>query len=123
MHDDEVDIDEALVQRLLARQMPAFAGLPLTVVEPLGTDHAIWRLGDDHVVRLPRIGRAAGQAELEATWLPRLAPHLPVAVPEPVGAAVNQACAALPYYQGTYPLIVERSRHELAVLGVGPAWA
>ncbi len=34
------------------------------------------------------------------------------------GAAVNQACAALPYYLNTYPLIVERSRHKLASLGI-----
>jgi aminoglycoside phosphotransferase (APT) family kinase protein len=34
------------------------------------------------------------------------------------GAAVNQACAALPYYLDTYPLIVERSRHKLAQLGI-----
>jgi aminoglycoside phosphotransferase (APT) family kinase protein len=37
------------------------------------------------------------------------------------GAAINQACAALPYYLDTYPLIIERSWHKLAVLGVGPA--
>ena len=36
------------------------------------------------------------------------------------GAAINQACAALPYYLETYPLIVERSWHKLAQLGVGP---
>ena len=30
------------------------------------------------------------------------------------GAAINQACAALPYYLHTYPLIVERSWHKLA---------
>jgi aminoglycoside phosphotransferase (APT) family kinase protein len=34
------------------------------------------------------------------------------------GAAINQACAALPYYLDTYPLIVARSWHKLAVLGV-----
>ncbi|MCZ7535908.1 MAG: hypothetical protein M5T61_08290 [Acidimicrobiia bacterium] len=34
------------------------------------------------------------------------------------GAAIHQACAALPYYLQSYPLIVERSRHKLAVLGV-----
>jgi aminoglycoside phosphotransferase (APT) family kinase protein len=37
------------------------------------------------------------------------------------GAAVNQASAALPYYLDTYPLIVERSWHKLAALGIGPA--
>lgn len=36
------------------------------------------------------------------------------------GAAINQACAALPYYRDTYPLIVERSWHKLAALGVLP---
>ena len=36
------------------------------------------------------------------------------------GAAVNQACSALPYYMGTYPLIVERSWHKLVSLGVQP---
>ena len=35
-------------------------------------------------------------------------------------AAINQACAALPYYLDTYPLIVERSWHKLAELGVLP---
>ena len=37
------------------------------------------------------------------------------------GAAINQACAALPYYLHTYPLIVERSWHKLAALGVPAA--
>ncbi len=37
------------------------------------------------------------------------------------GAAINQACAALPYYLDTYPLIVERSRHKLQALGIGLA--
>jgi aminoglycoside phosphotransferase (APT) family kinase protein len=36
------------------------------------------------------------------------------------GAAINQACAALPYYEHTYPLIVARSWHKLAALGVLP---
>jgi aminoglycoside phosphotransferase (APT) family kinase protein len=36
------------------------------------------------------------------------------------GAAVNQACAALPYYLHTYPQIVERSWHKLALLGIEP---
>src|SRR5438128_705137 len=84
MHDDDIDVGDALVRHLLATQMPDLADLPLIVVEAWGTDNAIWRVGSDLVVRLPRIHWAAGQAEREATWLPQLAPHLPVAVPEPV---------------------------------------
>lgn len=95
MHDDEVEVDEGLVRRLLATQMPDLADLPLIVVEPWGTDNAIWRLGADLVVRLPRIHWAAGQPELEATWLPRLSPHLPVALPEPI--ALGQPEGGYPY--------------------------
>lgn len=84
MHDDEVDIDEGLVRRLLDAQLPHLAEQQLTLVEPWGTDNAIWRLGTDFVVRLPRIRWARGQPEKEATLLPRLAPHLSVELPEPV---------------------------------------
>jgi aminoglycoside phosphotransferase (APT) family kinase protein len=95
MHRDEVPVDEALVRRLLASQMPELAGRPLTRVEPWGTDNAIWRLGDELVVRLPRMEWATEQVEREATWLPRLGPHLPVAVPEPV--AVGEPAGDYPY--------------------------
>src|SRR5438094_3668416 len=63
MHDGEVEMDDALVRRLLAAQMPDLADRPLTIVEPWGTDNGIWRLGDDLVVRLPRIGWATSQIE------------------------------------------------------------
>jgi aminoglycoside phosphotransferase (APT) family kinase protein len=95
MHEDEVEVNDALVRRLLASQMPTLADLPLVVVEPWGTDNAIWRLGADLVVRLPRIHWAAGQVELDARWLPRLAPQLPVAIPEPV--AIGEPDHGYPY--------------------------
>lgn len=84
MHHDEVDVDQRLVERLLRDQFPAFHGLPLTIVEPWGTDHAVWRLGDECVVRLPRIDWARRQPEQDARWLPELAPNLPVTIPTPV---------------------------------------
>jgi aminoglycoside phosphotransferase (APT) family kinase protein len=88
MHEDEIEVDAALVRHLLATQLPGAADLPLSKVEPWGTDNAIWRLGDALVVRLPRIHWATEQVEREATWLPRLAPHLPVSVPEPIAIGV-----------------------------------
>jgi aminoglycoside phosphotransferase (APT) family kinase protein len=95
MHADEVDVDESLVRRLLASQMPDLADRPLRIVEPWGTDNGVWRLGDDLVVRLPRITWAAGQVDREARWLPVLAAHVPVAVPEPV--AVGEPAEGYPY--------------------------
>ncbi|MGW4063600.1 aminoglycoside phosphotransferase family protein [Amycolatopsis sp. NPDC004747] len=77
-------IDTALVRRLVDTQFPQWAGLPLARFTPAGSDHVIHRLGTELSVRLPRHAGAIAQAEKEAEWLPRLAPHLPLAVPEPV---------------------------------------
>ena len=84
MHADEVDTDVALVERLLAEQFPQWAGLPIERVESSGTVNAIYRLGADMAVRLPRIPWGLGDAEREHRWLPWLAPQLPLAVPTPL---------------------------------------
>lgn len=91
MHDDEVDVPEELVRSLLAGQFPSLADLPLRLVEPWGTDNAIWRLGDDLVLRLPRVAWAAEQVHWEAEFLPRLDGTLPVATPVPVALGVPAA--------------------------------
>src|SRR5207237_491974 len=54
MHADEVHTDVPLVRRLLAGQFPQWADLPLERVASSGTDNALYRLGDDMVVQLPR---------------------------------------------------------------------
>ncbi|GAA3071008.1 hypothetical protein GCM10017562_42730 [Streptomyces roseofulvus] len=79
-------IDEALVRRLVAAQFPHWAGLDVRRVASAGTDNAMFRLGDDLAVRLPKAEWAAGHAEKEQRWLPRLAPALPLPVPRPLGA-------------------------------------
>ena len=84
MHADEVDVDDALVRRLVATQFPQWANLRIEPVEPRGTDNALYRLGDDMVVRLPRTERTTATLEKERKWLPMLAPHLPLAVPIPL---------------------------------------
>lgn len=84
MHADEVETSPELLSSLLRDQFPHWAQLSITLVDSYGTDHDIYRLGPDLSVRMPRIGWAMQQADLEAAWLPRLAPRLPLAVPEPV---------------------------------------
>ena len=84
MHDNEVSTDAALVARLLSAQFPQWADLPIEQVLSAGTDNALYRLGDDLVVRMPRIDWAIGDAEKEFRWLTRLAPFLPLAIPVPL---------------------------------------
>ena len=100
LHDDEVDIDASLVTCLLAEQFPAWAGLPVRVVASSGTDNVTFRVGPDLAVRLPRTARMQGQVEKDLAWLPRLAPKLPLAVPEPL--AVGAPAEEYPFSWGVY---------------------
>lgn len=97
MHADEVDIDASLVGRLVATQFPQWAALPIANVHSAGTDNAMYRLGDDMVVRLPRIPGAARQVDKEQRWLPHLAPHLPLDLPVPLGKGVPGEGYGLPW--------------------------
>ncbi len=83
MHANEVEANPTLVRRLLAGQFPQWSDLPIEPVASYGTDHHIYRLGEHLAVRLPCIDWAAPQAAKVAEWLPKLAPHLPLAVPAP----------------------------------------
>lgn len=85
MHKDDVVTDAALVRRLLADQFPEWAALPIEPVASSGTDNALYRLGDDMVVRLPRRELPDTALEKECLWLPRIARLLPVAVPVLLG--------------------------------------
>src|SRR5439155_3615729 len=74
MHADEIDTDVALVRRLLAAQFPEWATLPIEPVRSAGTDNALYRLGQDMVVRLPRHLPTVRTLKKERRWLPKLAP-------------------------------------------------
>jgi aminoglycoside phosphotransferase (APT) family kinase protein len=100
MHADEIETDVALVRRLLAGQFPQWADLAIDPVVSYGTDHDIYRLGDHLAARLPRIGWATGQAAKEAEWLPRLALHLPLAVP--VQLAMGDPAEGYPFAWSVY---------------------
>jgi len=85
MHADEIEVDDSTVRALLVEQFPHWADLPLQRIPDSGTDSAIYRLGEDMGLRLPRIQSAVGQIDKECRWLGRLADHLPVPVPVPIG--------------------------------------
>ena len=110
MHDDEVGTDADLVRRLLASQHPQWAEVSIERVPSAGTDNAIYRLGDDLAVRLPRIHWSVDNVAKEQKWLPVLAPHLPLAVPLPV--AVGEPEEAFPYPWG----VVQWLPGELATI-------
>ena len=95
-------------------------GCPCAGVRSSGTDNAMFRLGNDLCIRLPRTPGCAGQVEKDLRWLPRLAPHLPLAVPEPL--ELGRPGAGYPFTWGVYRwLDGEESAFELLTDPVGDA--
>jgi aminoglycoside phosphotransferase (APT) family kinase protein len=77
------EITAGLIAELLRDQHPDLADLPLTF-GTRGWDNQLWRLGDDLAVRLPWATQTADELLLkEHTWLPAMAPRLPLPVPVP----------------------------------------
>jgi aminoglycoside phosphotransferase (APT) family kinase protein len=97
MHADEVEIDVSLVGRLLAAQFAQWADQPIAPVHSAGTVYALFRLGDDMVVRLPRRHKYLAEIDKEHQWLPWLAPHLPLAIPVPLAKGAPGEGFLLPW--------------------------
>lgn len=100
MHDDEVVVDADTVRALVSRQFPQWAGLPVAHASSSGTDNAMFRLGDELVVRLPRIPWAADSVEHEQRWLPVIGPRLPLATPVPM--AMGEPDLGYPWHWSVY---------------------
>ncbi|MET9705392.1 aminoglycoside phosphotransferase family protein [Streptomyces griseus] len=81
-------IEPPLVRGLIAAQFPHWADLPVEAVGANGTANAIYRLGADKTVRLPRTEDSAADVATEHHWLPLLAPRLPFPVPLPLAQGV-----------------------------------
>jgi aminoglycoside phosphotransferase (APT) family kinase protein len=100
MHDGELEVGAALVARLIDAQFPEWREEAIEPLLPWGTDNALFRLGDDKLARLPRIGWAVGQVEKDQQWLPVLAPQLPFAIPELL--ALGAPSGEYPWSWGVY---------------------
>lgn len=100
MHINEMWTDVSLVRSLLQTQFPHWAGSTIELVEAGGTDHALYRLGVDKLVRIPRTLGAAMQVEKEQFWLPRLRASMPIKVPHPL--ALGDATDFFPWPWSIY---------------------
>jgi aminoglycoside phosphotransferase (APT) family kinase protein len=126
LRSDEIVVDEVLVQALISDQLPDHASDGVRRVSLSGSSNALFRLGDELVVRLPR--QPGGSASLlkEARWLPYLHDALPVEVPEIVavgepGHGYPEHWSVLRWIAGVQPsmgtstqLTQEHLAHDLA---------
>lgn len=96
LHENEIVVDESVVDRLLRAQRPALVGLEIVSVGG-GTDNTMYRIGADHLVRLPRTPAKVASLTKELTWLPRLRPRLALTIPTPVYAGRPDSSFPLPW--------------------------
>lgn len=96
----EFELDTSFVARLLAAQHPDLAHFPVQPVEA-GWDNAMFRLGSDLAVRLPRRAIAAQLIIHEQTWLAHLADQLPLPVPAPYRIGIP--ALGYPWYWSVVP--------------------
>jgi aminoglycoside phosphotransferase (APT) family kinase protein len=85
LHDDELPVDEPLVRSLVSASFPEYDLLPLRRLDASGSSNALFRLGDDLLVRLPRQPHGTSAIQSEQRWLPYVGAALSVPVPEIVG--------------------------------------
>jgi len=78
VHDDERELDDALVRALVDEEFPQWSSLPLARAGD-GTVNAIYRLGDELSVRIPRRSEVD---DTEERILRTLAGRLPVEIPQ-----------------------------------------
>ncbi len=110
---------------MVDRAFPGYASLPLRRLGASGSSNALFRLGDQLLVRLPRQPLGTATIEKEARWLPEIAPLLPVSVPEII--AVGEPDLGYPerwsvvrWLDGDVPAVAaaegdtRSSRHDLA---------
>lgn len=102
LHENEAHIDENLVKKLLSNQFPKFANLPLRLIFPQGTDNVMYQLGNDMIVRMPRIDSAANSLMKEKRWLPTLASRLPINIPNVIGVGNPDEIYPYPWIVGNF---------------------
>ena len=112
LHSDEIPIDAELVRGLVDRAMPACADAPLRRLASSGSTNALFRLGDDLLVRLPRQPGGSATISKEATWLPALGPLLPVSVPDVVAVfepdgEYPERWSVVRWIDGAHPEVVD----------------
>ena len=110
---DKLDITLLLVIELIAEQFPQWAHLPIRPTEVSGVDNRTFRLGQDMVVRLPSSQQYALQVQKEQRWLPFLAQHLSIPIPEPL--AIGQPSKHYPWHWSTYRWIEGQSANILSI--------
>ncbi len=106
MHEDQLDIAEPIVRRLIAEQFPQWRDVPVRGLATSGTVNAIFRIGDDLSARFPLSpadpAATASVLTREAAAMRQLASVCSVPTPVQVAQGVPGAGYPLPWSVQTW---------------------
>jgi aminoglycoside phosphotransferase (APT) family kinase protein len=119
----EVTVDEALARRLIRAQFPEFELRSMRLLGQ-GWDMTVWLVDGQWVFRFPRRGAVISGLVNEMSYLPGLAPLLPLPIPRPTHLGEPSGEYGWPFYGA--PFIPGRElaeapldHHERVVLARG----
>ena len=115
LHEDELAVDAGLVRQLVDRSLPRYADLSIEPLSASGSSNALFRLGEELLVRLPRQPGGSITIEKEARWLPVVAAGLTTPVPEVVavgepGFGYPEKWAVTTWLEGRVPAVAPGAR-------------
>lgn len=84
MHTEELEISLTLVKKLIKDQCPKYCSLPLKPIKTTGTTHALFRLGSEYLIRLPRLEESSVNIEKENEFLPQFEKFLSIPISIPI---------------------------------------
>ena len=93
----EVTVDEALARQLVNEQFPQLELRSLRLLGE-GWDTTVWLVDEEWVFRFPRRDVVLTGLENEIAYLPRLAPLLPLPIPDPTFLGRPSAAFRWPFY-------------------------
>ncbi len=96
-----------LARKLIAKQFPEYADLPITDVEKQGHDNRTYRLGEHMLIRMPTTADYALKVPKEQELLAQLAKRLSISIPAPI--KMGNPSADYPYPFSIYKWLPGKS--------------
>ena len=124
MSEDEFNISIDLVERLISKQFPKWSHEKIKKAEAEGTDHLLFRLGSDRLIRFPKRFSASLSVKKEVILLPKLAQSLPMRIPKVIGYGKPQSNYPFPWLicdwiEGSTPHDPAMIKDDAAALEMG----
>ena len=107
----KLEVTTQLATSLIVEQFPQFSHLQIKPVDHGGNDNRTFRLGSEMSIRLPSAEEYVRQVKKEQQWLPKIAPYLPLPIPQPI--AMGMPSEIYPWNWSIYKWLDGKSANSI----------